>query len=160
MCDAVSDFERRVYISPGHCLLHPEPSKNFGVAACRIWFYVIGPKGAAQFQIGTDWYPEAARRHLSQFPASDRRQPEGWDIGYHAREPQYEGQTSRECSLLDGQCYYDGSSLQADEWIEGFVCGGTDWLWPKLEDYYRFTFEGGEHPDLTPIPKKNPRTES
>lgn len=155
------EFEHRVEVSPGHCLLHKDPNKNFGVAACRIWFYCIGPKGAVQFQIGTDWYPEAARLHLRQFPARpiwETRQPEGWDVGYHAREPQYEGQESmKDCHLLGCDCYYDGSSLQADEWVEGFINGGTEWLWPRLEQLYRSRFEGGEYPDVTPIPRKNPR---
>lgn len=146
-------LEHRIEISPGYCLLHEDPKKDFGVGACRVWFYAIGPKGAVQFQIGTDWYPEAARRHLGQFPPSERRQPVGWDIGYHAHIPQYEGQTPRsgKCELLGGQCYYDGSGLQADNWVEGFICGGTAWLWPKLDEYYQFTFEGGEYPDLTPL---------
>jgi hypothetical protein len=154
-------LEHRVEVSAGHCLLHDDPHKNFGVSACRVWFYSIGPKGAVHLQIGTDWYPEAARNHLSKFPPHtiwERRQPEGWDIGYHSKTPHYDGQTSMgECEIIGCECYYDGSSLQADDWIEGFVNGGTKWLWPRLDEYYRYTFEGAEHPDLTPILKKNPR---
>ena len=152
-------LEHRVDVSPGFCMLHKDDDKNFGVAACRVWFYAIGPKGAVQFCIGTDWYPEAARRHLSKFPSKDERQPKGWDIGYHAKTPQYEGQSSMgECFILGCECYYAGSSLQADNWVEGFVCGGTEWLWPKLDEYYRCLFEGGEYPDLTPQPERNPKT--
>lgn len=139
-------FERRVEVSPGYHLIHPEPSKNYGIGPCRVWFYLIGPKGAVQFQIGTDWYPKAAREHLSQFPPRpiwEARQPDGLDLGYHAKEPEYAGQIAHDCALLGGQCYYDGSSLNADAMVEGFICGGTDWLWPKLEEYYRRVFEGG-----------------
>lgn len=153
-------FERRVEVSPGHCWLHEEPSKNYGVAACRVWFYVIGPKGAVQWQIGTDWYPQAALNHLRKFPFSDRdrEQPKGWDLGYHAREPHYDGQTSMHdnCQVIGGKCYYDGSTLNAEEWLEGFRNGGTDWLWPRLEQYYRHIFESGEYPDVTPIVRAHP----
>ena len=40
--------------------------------------------------------------------------------------------------------------LNADEVIEGFLAGGTDWLWPKLEEYYACIFEGAPFPDFTP----------
>jgi hypothetical protein len=152
-------LDHKVVVEPGHCMLHKDPDKNYGVAACRIWFYAIGPKGAVQFRIGTDWYPEAARRHLSKFPHREERQPQGWDIGYHSRVPIYDGQTSMGlCDIIGCECYYDRSSLQADNWIEGFICGGTEWLWPKLDELYRCQFEGGEYPDLTPQPRKNPKT--
>ena len=148
-------------------MLHKNPSKNYGIASCRVFFYVIGDKGAVQWMIGTDWYPEAARDHLrkvrtpaflAQFGDIERVQPECWDIGYHSRAPMYEGQTSMsdECHLLGGECYYDGSGIWAEEWREGFLNGGTDWLWPKLEEYYRYIFDGGELPDLTPQVRKHP----
>jgi hypothetical protein len=151
-------FERRVEVTPGHCWLHENPNKNYGVAACRVIFYVIGAKGAVQWMIGTDWYPKAARDHLSKFAYRNEVQPQAWDIGYHAREPQYEGQTclTNDCHLLGGKCFYDGSSLSAEEWVEGFLNGGTEWLWPRLEEYYRSVFEGGKYPDVSPIIKPNP----
>jgi hypothetical protein len=34
----------------------------------------------------------------------------------------------------------------------GFVNGGTEWLWVKLEEYYNHVFENGPYPDVTPIP--------
>lgn len=150
-------YERRVEVSPGFFLIHREDHKNYGIASCLVWFYVIGSKGAVQWQIGTDWYPEAARRHRAKFPPSNDRQPSAWDIGYHSRKPMYEDHKPMpgDCSLLGGECYYDGSSLQADKWIEGFLNGGTAWLWPKLEEYYRAVFEDGPYPDLTPVIRKH-----
>lgn len=153
----MTTFERWVDVHPGHALLG-----DYGIAACRVFFYVRGTKGAVQFQIGTDWYPKKAREHLAKFPADsliDRPQPQGWDIGYHSHKPHYEHHKpiSEKCPILNGLCYYDGSSLQADDWVEGFVCGGTEWLWPRLEQYYRFTFESGEYPDITPTPREVPK---
>lgn len=150
----------RVEVSPGFYLVRPEPSKNYGIGACRVTFYAIGALGAVQFMIGTDWYPERARQHLSKFPSRpvwEDTQPTGWDVGYHAKVPQYEGHTSSgQCEVIGCECFYDGSSRQADEWIEGFINGGTDWLWPRLDQLYRCRFEGGEYPDVTPIPKLHP----
>lgn len=46
----------------------------------------------------------------------------------------------------------DVSYLWAREWTEGFIAGGTTWLWPKLEQSFEWAFENGPKPDLTPIP--------
>lgn len=150
-------LEHRVDIKPGHCWLHEDPSRNYGVAACRIWFYVIGPKGVVQWQIGTDWYPDAALKHLAKFPKREQREPMAWDLGYHSYTPHFDGQTQMACDLLPGgKCYYDGSSLNAETWVEGFVNGGTEWLWPRLEQYYRYIFENGKPPDVAPITRPHP----
>jgi hypothetical protein len=151
-------YERRFHIEPGFYLIRPETSRNYGIGDCRIFFYVIGEKGAVQWMIGTDWYPAPAREHLRGFPSREAVQPVAWDIGYHSRTPMYDGHTlmGNECNVIGGPCYYDGSSLNAEKWVEGFINGGTEWLWPKLEEYYRFTFDGAEHPDMTPQPRKHP----
>jgi len=83
--------------------------------------------------------------------------PSGWDLGYHAYEAQYEGQDPHsDCHLLGCECFYDGSGLQADEMIEGFLAGGTEWLWPKLAEVYRARFDGAEWPDFSPSYKPHP----
>lgn len=151
----MTDFTRDVHVSQGFYLIRPDPHKNYGIGACRIFFNLIGPEGAVTFQVSTDWYPQRALDHLSNFPKLEQHQPMGVDLGYHAHKPQFEGQNSMKCHLL-GTCYYDGSTLNAENWIEGFICGGTDWLWPKLEEYYRCVFESGSYPDVTPVPRKHP----
>ncbi|MGH6792791.1 MAG: glycoside hydrolase family 3 N-terminal domain-containing protein, partial [Methyloceanibacter sp.] len=40
-------------------------------------------------------------------------------------------------------------ALLGQAMIEGFLAGGTDWLWPKLEEFYRHIFEGAPFPDFT-----------
>jgi len=154
----MTGFDHRVEISPGHCWLHQDSSKNYGVGSCTIHFYCIGEKGAVQFVLGTDWFPEAARQHLSKFPPSREPKPRAWDLSYHSREPRYEGQSLayENCSILNGPCYSDGSALMAEEWLEGFLNGGTEWLWPKLEEYYLSVFENGSYPDVTPVILPNP----
>lgn len=144
------EFERKVEVWPAHCNRSPEnPQGSRG--HCRIVFYLIGPKGAIQFMIGTTWSAPNDREHAKQFHESalfrlDPFMPKGWDVGCHAHTPQYEGQTLQDsnCSILKGPCYYDGSGLYADEWIDDFVLGGTDWLWPRMEREYRERFEGAD----------------
>lgn len=123
---------------------------NYGIGAVRITFYLKGPKGTIQFVLGTDWYPphvqeERKGRGLESLYSDVR--PEGWDIGYHSPVPMYEGQTSISdaCEWTDGKpCYYDGSSLRADEMVERvFLKEGSDGVWRELEKEYTARF-GGE----------------
>lgn len=144
-------FEHRIDWLPAFDKRDDNPKKNYGVCAMRIVFYVIGPKGAIQWMISTGWYTDSARKHLDGFPSSpwddERRRPAAHDLGYHAREAQYDNQTpQKNCHLLGGSCFYDGSSLQAELPMEGFLSGGVDWLWPKLEAAYMHHFEGAEWP--------------
>lgn len=147
-------FERRVTFSPSFDRRDPNPSKNYGIGAIRIWFYLIGPKGAVQWQIGTTWYVPSAQEHLRAVrgPMLNTReeslggtvyQPQAWDLGYHAREPQYEGQApiSHECEVIGGTCYYDGSSLNAERLIVPFLEGGDEAVWRELEAYYHSVFD-------------------
>jgi hypothetical protein len=110
-------------------------------------FFLKGPKGTIQFMVGTNW-------HLPRVAAEMRARPRspyddtlmGWDVGYHSPVPMYEGQTpiKHDCTHTGGVCYYDGSGLLAEEWVPQFIAGGTDWLWPKMEEQYRLRFEEGD----------------
>lgn len=127
----------------------PEPNKNYGIGDMHIIFLVIGPKGAVQWLIGTGWYVDSACKHLMGFARNsltDQRRPNGWDLGYHSKEPKYEDQSPMDQCDICEPCYYDGSSLNAELPIEGFLSGGLEYLWPKLEAFYRFTFDDGEWP--------------
>lgn len=141
----MSEFERIVEVEGAYDHL----GKGGGIGACRIRFILKGPLGAVQFMVGTNWYMPSAQAHLKRVRGANgwserdfAMQPDGWDVGCHSPKPMYEGQPSRDdCNLLPGgTCYYDGSGLQADEWVPDFVAGGTDWLWPRLETEYRERF--------------------
>ncbi len=133
-------FEKIVKVSPAFDKRHPEPSKNYGIDSCKITFYLKGENGAVQFMIGTDWYLPHVQSELKNKDFDI--EPRGWDVGYHSYKPFYEGQHCMgKCEMLEfSDCYYDGSSLRAEEWIDDFLKGGTEWLWPKLEEYYNEVF--------------------
>lgn len=140
---------------PSRNWIRTEPSKNYGITTMRGVFYLKGPKGAIQFMIGTEWGVQSVRDHLAKFPMRDRdsyQKPTGWDLGYHSHEPMYEGQDKMgdDCDVTGGVCYYDGSGLNADAMVEGFMAGGTEWLWPKLVEVYRNRFEDGPWPSFEP----------
>ena len=139
--DVAASFERRVTFIPGY----DRRSEGYGICAMRIVFRLIGEHGAAQWMIGTPWVPETCPVH----PERNPRRPMGWDLGYHATKPQYEGQSPGKCDLLPGgECYCDGSGLNADLLIEGFITGGDEYVWRALEAFYASTFLGAEWPDF------------
>ena len=68
----------------------------------------------------------------------------GADIGYHSYKSHYESQKPMEkCDILGCDCYYDGSSLQASDFIPKFLEGGSDAVWAMLESRYKTWFEEG-----------------
>lgn len=159
----IEGFETWVEAVPSFYLIRPEPNRNYGVSNVRLVFYLKGEKGAVQWMIGTEWGIKPTREHLAQFGFNkydDPRQPKGWDLGYHAFEPQYEGQSVQadSCPVLDGKpCFYDGSVLDAELLVEGFLAEGTDWLWQRLAEVYRHQFEGGHWPSLAFEYRKHPQ---
>lgn len=146
-------FERIVTVTPAYDKRSDDPKKNYGIGSCRIFFVLKGELGAVQFMIGTDWYPVKVQKEFKDKGPSDFElkyfspKPDGWDVGYHSPKPMYDGQHKMEkCDHLEGGCYYDGSGLRAQEWVKDFVMGGTNWLWPKLEEEYKYRFVDKEEP--------------
>lgn len=95
----------------------------------RVRFLLHGELGATQFLVKflTQPYGESL---LDSEPAR------GWDLGYHSRKPGH-GTEMEECDVVpEGRCWYDGSSLQADELARLFFAQGEDIVWEWLEDRY------------------------
>lgn len=143
----MTEFERIVRVNPAFDKRHDDPKKNYGVSSALILFILKGRMGAIQFVISTNWFVPTAREQLRQFEHTlennSKMRPEAWDVGYHSPKPMYEGHTpmDQECDLVeDGKCYYEGTTLYAEEWIEDFVAGGTEWLWPRMEEEYHARF--------------------
>lgn len=106
---------------------------SHGQHGMEIRWYLRGPKGAAQFVMYTDWPPS------SQSPAFHGRRsfPMAADLGYHAKSAQYDGQNGRDdCHLIESECFYDGSGLQAERVMERFFAEGEEAIWSELESTY------------------------
>jgi hypothetical protein len=161
----IGDFTRRLVFKPGFCWVRDNPHRNFGNGSVQMSFFLVGPKGAVHWVLGTKWMPEAARKdvamrraiHGIQIDDERSQKPNGYDLGYHSPTPRYEDQNDRECDLLPGgRCYCGGSALAADELVEGFLNGGDEWVWNRLEAYYRHMFEGDDYPSFLPIIEPHP----
>lgn len=127
---------------------HSDDNKNYGIHGLDVWFILKGPKGAVQFAVNFGVYlPHVEAEFKAKPSAWPRESIMGIDVGYHAMEPQYEGQTQMEdCTVMgDKPCFYDGSALRAEEWAkEIFAVRGEvpeKLLWKKLEEEYQLRFE-------------------
>lgn len=117
-----------------------DPSKNYGIDNLGVWFVLKGPKGAIQFIVSFPIYlPHVTREKGGLLPGNIS----GTDVGHHAKAPQYDGQTSMKCDYF-GECYYDGSSLRAQEWADQiFSITGEQpekEIWRRLEQEYFYLF--------------------
>lgn len=160
-------LERIFNIRGAYDLTRAEPKENYGIDSMKLYFAVKGPKGGVSALLAAAWYlPQNQAASYAMYtkgypfnPLKELMQPRWWDISQHSKEPMYDEQTAQvKCELTDGLCYCDGTSLWGEEeWLLGFLHGGSDWLFERLEDYYRSIFDGGPAVDLTPIPRKHPK---
>ena len=133
----VDVLERRVEFSPAFDKRNPNPAKNYGIHGVDLRMYVVGPRGAVQFVLYTDWHLPHVDEELRAKGA--RLAPTPADLGYHSPIPTYEGQedySRDDCHLLGGRCYYDGSGLNAERIYDVLLREGSDGVWRELEAYY------------------------
>jgi hypothetical protein len=148
----LTKFIREIKISPAYDKRDPNPKKNYGIGSCRIFFIVIGPKGAITINFGTNWYLSTTiieyktkginHRIIDLEKESEPLKAWSWD--YHSKTPRYDGQHSlTNCDFL--ACYCDGSGLKAERYTEILLNGGSDKLFEELEKDYIITFGGEEN---------------
>lgn len=132
----VDGFERIVTFMAGYIcpVIGPRSHGRHGLDAL---FLLRNQQGAVQFSLMTGWTPDCLESHDNRifrpFPA---------DLGYHSPKPQYEGQSLMDanCRWLEGPCYYDGSSLNADGVFNILVQQGEEAMWRRLEEYHNSLF--------------------
>lgn len=132
-------LERWVEFMPAFDKRSDDPKKNYGIGDVRVFFYLRGKKGAVQFAFGTGIFlPDTHTKWLSRFPFNAKRVPYmAHDIGYHSPVPMYEDQTGRpDCELLKGECFYDGSALNAEKYMSALVEKGSSEVWKLMLEYY------------------------
>lgn len=118
----------------------PDPNKNYGIGAMRIFFILKKGQKAVQIVLSTSLYltKTIVEYQRDGRPLIKENTPEFdcWDVGYHSNTPRYNGQSVTDCDVLKkGVCYYDGSSCRGrDEKVaENFLKHGEKWIWKFLE---------------------------
>ncbi len=137
-------LERIIEFTPAFDKRSNDPKTNCGIHGVNLRFILKGELGAIQFVVYTNWQlPHVTKEHEAKFGRYpyDKPcvfQPMPADLGYHSPKPMYEGQTSMksECDVLNGVCYYDGSTSQA-EGVFNLLCEeGGEAVWKRLEREY------------------------
>jgi hypothetical protein len=121
-----------------------DPNKNYGIGGVKCYMFLIGDKGAVHFIFSTGMYlPDTHTKWLSKFDRGGTVPYMGYDVGYHSPTPKYKDQTpNKNCEYLNGKtCYYDGSSMMAEKFMEVLVKEGSDRVWEMLKEYYVSVFE-------------------
>jgi hypothetical protein len=134
-------LEESTWFRPGYNCPARGP-RSHGVHGMEISWHLRGPAGGVWLTMFTDWIPgERTPGHgLSPSGRNENwsRYPDGGGLGYHARVPQYEGQTvdREDCDIIGGPCYSDMSFGGADEPVKRFVVDGEQAIWDVLESHY------------------------
>lgn len=142
MRQQVGPFECRTEWTPAYDRRSQIPGKNYGVHGMDLRFILIGPRGATQLVIYTNWHLPHVSSEFEAQSNTTMLLPMPADLGYHAHEAQYEGQlvASDDCDYIGGPCFYDGSRLNADAVFERFVAEGEAVVWEMLTEEYRERF--------------------
>lgn len=141
-------FTRELVIRPAY----DKRAEGYGQHCVEMCWYLHGEKGVIQFVLFTGWYLSIIGKpstdwqelHSGRYQASwdDTNKPMPADLGYHSPVPMYEGQAKLTCHLLPaGECYYDGSGLNAYRIFAVLVHEGGDAVWRALEAEYALRFE-------------------
>lgn len=118
-------------------------SEGYGRHGVTARFALKGEHGAVAFVLYTHWFPKKTHDIILNEAKDLMSKPMAADIGYHSLVPMYEGQSimDHNCEYCNGKdCYYDGSSLQAEAYFETLINEGSEGLWKKMESFYISTF--------------------
>jgi hypothetical protein len=140
-------FERIVEMTPAFDRRNSDPSKNYGIHGVELRMVLKGERGATQFLLYTNWQLPHVTREFderkpfrSEFPHL-MCHPLPADLGYHSPVPLYQGQEKMSaCEYVEGGCYYDGSSTNAERIYNVLLREGSAGVWRELEAYYNETF--------------------
>jgi hypothetical protein len=140
---AENKFKKIIKFTPAFDERNDDPSKNYGIGSMTIRFVFQGAKGATQFLISTGMLLKHVQEEFNKKGWTSNWM--GYDVGYHSPKPIFDGQepisTDGSCSYVEGQnCYYDGSTLQAEKLAEQFVSTGEDVIWEELNRLYNLYF--------------------
>ncbi len=132
---------------------YPGSGGSHGKHGLEIEFIVKGEQGAVTFLLYTGWFPQQIPEKTkgNSIVAWGKSTVLPVNLGYHSKTHQYDRQepTSQSCELCDKQvCFYDGSTLNAQDAMYALVNGGDVKLWEFLESYYNYVFNGTEYPIL------------
>lgn len=143
-------FTRKIEFAPAFSKRHKDPNKDYGIGSLTCRFILKGNQGAVTFLFDTKIHlPEVTEDFWKRFDKKDLKmllKPMGFDVGYHSLKRMYSGQKGKPCLFLNGRkCYYDGSTMNAERFMDLLIKGGDKAVWIALEKYYNEIFKNREN---------------
>ena len=142
----MSEFTREVIFYPAFDKRNPDPHKNYGIHGVDLRFILKKDNMAVQFIVYTNWHlPHVSKENINRLNSPQDIElfwmPIPADLGYHSPYPMYDGQSIHKgCEYIGQDCYYDGSSLMADDVFKILLKEGSDGVWRRLEEYWNSRF--------------------
>lgn len=149
LTERVGNLERRIMFEVGYDhRAFPEDcgGGGHGQHGMTMRFVLIGPHGAVQWVCtmsnwvpGNVYYGGMQRIGTASLVPASNHIDDGktTDLGYHSPHQHYDGQPAYKCDYLPaGECYYDGSGLNAEPLLEAFLAHGPHAVWAALARYY------------------------
>ncbi|MCB0446396.1 MAG: hypothetical protein KDD03_02600 [Gelidibacter sp.] len=139
-------MEKIIELTPAFDRRDPNPSKNYGIHGVDLIMVLKGDKGAVNFTLYTNWQLPHVQDELKKKMFQHNHflfEPMPADIGFHSSTPMYNGQSKmEECKYMNGKdCYYDGSTLMANEVYQILLQEGSEGVWKELERLYNREFD-------------------
>jgi hypothetical protein len=153
-------LKREIRIEPAFDKRSHIPGEDYGICSCRIYFAVIGSKGAITVNFYTNWYlPSTVKEYreegIYRNQLSGGKEPfktkidlekdskpiraGSWD--YHSKKKRFEGQDFiKNCGYTGKKCYCDGSYLKADKYLTLLLEKGSEGVFEQLEKDYKIEF--------------------
>lgn len=142
-------LKREIIIHSAYDRRNEDPSKDYGIGACRIFFVVSGKKGAITVNFGTNWYLPSTVTEYKQVGVRGRivdLEKESspitfysWDI--HSKKKMYLGQKKmKACEFVKGGCYCDGSCSKSEQYLTLLLQNGSNAVLDQLEKDYKDYF--------------------
>ena len=133
-------FRKDVAFSPAYDRRH-WPG-NFGIHGVDLWLALIGPKGAVEFRVFTNWFLPQVEEKLAERmrrgePIGNPFEPDAAGFWYDARQP-LEGWPEPEpcpsCGWLDGDpCYhYMGDVVPSMDLLSDLIAQGEEKFWQGM----------------------------
>ena len=145
----MSKLKREIRFDPAYDRRHADPKKNYGIHSVTMSWFLSGPKGTIQFVVYTNWQlPHINKEQDATLEKGKYShllcRPMPADLGYHSPVSMYEGEKPMDtkCEWIEGGvCYYDGSTLQAEDVFKLLVEEGHEAVWKRLEKEYEYRLE-------------------
>ncbi len=138
-------FTRQVEFVAAFDKTDETPSK--GIHGVEMHANLIGPAGAINFVVYTNWHLPETQKRIDAKPPEPRfpylfHKPQPATVAFHHPKPQWEGQDETACNLLPGgKCYGDITFTGAAKIFDALVEGGSAGMWAALEEWYVQEFE-------------------